>query len=92
MFEIFTLYYKHRPFVSIANRTYDYTVNPNLLSTRRHPELIALAVVCYNKATKDIALFEQEFYTGTYKIFETLNDAKNWSAQFLEEYLKKAGL
>ena len=92
IFDVFSVYYKHRPFVSIANRIDDYTIDPNLLSTKKHPELIALAVVCYNKATKDIAKFEQQFFDGTYKIFDTLEEAQNWAIPYLEVYLKKAGL
>jgi hypothetical protein len=92
MFEVFSLYYKDRPFVSIANRKNDYTVDPNLLSFREHPELIALAVVCHTKASKHTSIFEQQFFNGTYEIFERMDEAKVWSTIFLEAYLKKAGL
>jgi len=76
LFDVFSLYYKDRPFVSIANRKNDYAIDPNLLSTRKHSDLIALAVVCYNDATKEIALFEQQFYTSTYKILIHLKKPK----------------
>ena len=92
IFEVFSLYYKDRPFISIANRVNDYTVDPNLLSSRKHPELIAIAMVYYNLASKNIALFEQQFYAGTYEIFQTLEEAEIWAIKYLEDYLKKAGL
>ena len=92
MFEIFTLYYKHRPFVSIANRAYDYTIDPNLLSNYKHPELLGIAVVCHTDAAKKTALFEQKFYDGQFEIFDSIEEAKEWSLQLLEDHLKNAGL
>ena len=92
LFELFSTYYKDRPFVSIANRKNDYTIDPNLLSTKKHPELIGIAVVYYTKAAKDIATFEKKFYPGNFEVFKSLSAAKQWSLELLEDHLKKAGL
>ncbi|RDK85313.1 hypothetical protein C8D94_103136 [Marinirhabdus gelatinilytica] len=92
IFELFTQYYKDKPFVSIANRVHDYTLDPNLLSQEKHPSIVALAVVCENEATKGIAAFEKQFYHGTYVIFDSLDEAKEWAVTHLEQYLKNAGL
>ena len=91
LFNVFSTYYTDRPFVSIANRKYDYTIDPNLL-TINHPDLLGIAVVCYTKTAKEIAQFEQKFYEGKYEIFSSVDEAKEWSITQLEDYLKKAGL
>lgn len=92
LFDLFSVYYKDRPFVSIANRAHDYTIDPNTLSSEKHPELIGIGVVCYTPASKQIAAFEKTFYNGIYEIFDSLEDARAWALEFLQEYLKKAGL
>ena len=92
LFNIFNIYYKDRPFISIAHRKHDYTIDPNLLSTNKYPDLLGIAVVYYSEASKKTALFEKEFYLGTYEIFSDLEKAKSWAIEYLEDYLKKAGL
>lgn len=92
LFEVFSTYYKDRPFVSIANRANDYTIDPNLLSNYKHPELLGIAVVCHTDAAKKTALFEQKFYDGQFEIFDSIEEAKEWSLQLLGDHLKNAGL
>ena len=92
IFEIFSFYYKDKPFVSIANRVNDYTIDPNLLSTKKHPDIIALLVVTQKKTTKEIVMFERQFYDGVFEILDTLEEAKLWADAYLIDYLKKAGL
>lgn len=92
LFDLFSTYYKDRPFVSIANRAYDYSIDPNTLSSEKHPDLIGIGVVCYTSASKQIAEFEKNFYKGTYEIFDSLEVARAWAIELLQEDLKKAGL
>ncbi len=92
LFEIFSFYYQDKPFISIANRVKDYTIDPNLLSSKKHPNLIALLVVAPKKTSKEVVLFERQFYSGVFEIFDTLEEAEIWAEEFLENYLKKAGL
>lgn len=91
LFEIFNLYYENTPFVSIANREFDYSIDPNLLKTKSHPCIIGIAVVCYNNHSREMAQFEKKFYPGPFEIFENLKDAVSWSNQLIKEN-KKAGL
>lgn len=92
LFEIFDSYYKDRPFVSIANREHDYTIDPNLLRDNKHPFLLGIAVICYNESSMEIANFEKKFYSGKYEIFGTIEDAVEWANELIKNYIKKAGL
>jgi hypothetical protein len=92
LFDVFNDYYADRPFVSIANRANDYTINPNLLTQTPHPLLLAIGVVCYTDASRDIALFESKFYKGNYEVFTNMKDCEDWAIFTLEEYIKNAGL
>ena len=84
-FEIFNTYYNEKPFVSIANRENDYSLDPNLLKSKRHPSLLGIGVVCYNQRSRQTAQFEKNFYNGPFEIFDSLEDAINWSQTLLAE-------
>ena len=43
-------------------------------------------------AAKKTALFEQKFYDGQFEIFDSIEEAKEWSLQLLGDHLKNAGL
>ena len=92
MFEVFAMYFKNKPFVSIANRVNDYTIDPNLFRANIYPDLLGIAVVYYTNTAKEVAKFEQKFYEGTYEIFSDLEDAKAWGLQLVNAHIKKAGL
>lgn len=92
IFNVFNDYYTDRPFVSIANRINDYSIKPNLLKQNPHPFLLAIGVVCYNEASRDIALFESKFYKGNYEVFSNIPDCVAWANEILENYIKNAGL
>lgn len=91
LFEIFNLYYEDIPFVSIANREFDYSIDPNLLKTKSHPSIVGIAVVCYNDRSKEMAQFEKNFYPGPFEIFENIKEAIVWAKQLIKDN-KKAGL
>ena len=84
-FEIFNTYYNEKPFVSIANRENDYSLDPNLLKSKRHPSLVGIAVVCYNQQSKQTARFEKKFYSGPFEIFDSIEEAIDWSQELLAE-------
>lgn len=91
-FEIFSEYYHEKPFISIANRKFDYSIDPNLLKTNKHPGILGIGVVCYNKHSRETATFEKTFYKGPFEIFDTIEDAIVWANELLTQYQKKAGL
>lgn len=92
LFQVFNDYYSHRPFVSIANRINDYTINPNLFARQSHPSILGIGVVCYSESSKEIALFERKFYEGEYEVFMSMKTCLIWTEALLEAYIKKAGL
>jgi hypothetical protein len=92
LFEVFNDYYYDRPFVSIAHRRYDYTINPNLLKEKPHQFLLAIGVVCDSTSSKQIALFEQKFYPGKFEVFDDMETCLKWKNLILANYIKKAGL
>lgn len=84
-FELFNTYYPEKPFVSIANREFDYSIDPNLLKSKKHPNLLGIAVVCYNKQSRQTAQFEKSFYNGPFEIFDSVEEAIDWSKKLLTE-------
>ncbi len=84
-FEIFKLHYGNKPFVSIANRKNDYTVDPQLFKTMRLPEIAAIGVVCHTDSSYQIALFEREFYPGVFMIFKEMDECIEWAEKLLSE-------
>jgi hypothetical protein len=91
-FEVFNTYFPEKPFVSIANREFDYSIDPNLLKSKRHASLLGIAVVCYNKQSRQTAQFEKIFYNGPFEIFDSIEEAIKWSQKLLNEFEKNAGL
>jgi len=91
-YEIFELYYSGKPFVSIAERKYDYSINPNLLSESLFSNLLGIGEVCYSKASYKTALFEQKFFKGNFEPFYTIEECKKWAENLIVAYNKKAGL
>tara|TARA_B000000460_G_C21519702_1_gene395186 strand:+ start:1511 stop:1885 length:375 start_codon:yes stop_codon:yes gene_type:complete len=85
IFELFDIYYHNTKFVSIAHREFDYTVDPNLLRSKKHPNLKGIAVVCTSDSSRNIAEFERKFYPGHYEIFDTLDASITWAKKILEK-------
>lgn len=91
-YEIFETYYSGIPFVSIADRKYDYTINPNLLRDSRFPNLLGIGVVCYSEASYQTALFEKTFFKGPFQPFYSMETCIAWAKELVEAYKKKADL
>ncbi|MEL6810604.1 MAG: hypothetical protein AAFP76_04660 [Bacteroidota bacterium] len=84
--EVFKTNYTDGPFVSIANRKFDYTVNPTCLMRSDYiPNLLGIAVICYSRSAFETALFEQKFYSKPFKVFHTLSEGIVWGQQLLQE-------
>jgi len=83
---VFRKYYGIKPFVSIANREFDCTINPTIyLQSSEDINLRGIAVLAKSKKTAEIAAFERKFYTGAFKIFSEINDCINWAETLLKE-------
>ncbi len=83
---LFNTYYSEKPFISIADRQFDYNINPNLLRRSKFKNLLGIGVVCYSEASYKTALFEKEFYDGVFEIFYSMEDCLNWSRSLLKKY------
>lgn len=91
--EIFIRNYPKKPFVSIANRINDYTINPTcLLHSTIVPNLIGIGVVCYSESAYDTASFEKKFYKGNLEIFDSYEDCIQWTKKLITSNNKKADL
>ncbi|GAB5399417.1 MAG: hypothetical protein Aureis2KO_10020 [Aureisphaera sp.] len=78
--EIFNTYYPEKPFISIANRKFDYTINPTcLLHSDLFPNLLGIGVVCYTKSALETATFEKKFYKGSLEIFSDMDECMKWA-------------
>ena len=84
MYTLFETYFSDKPFISIADRKFDYTINPNLLSRSKFKNLLGIGVVCYSEASYNTALFEKEFSKGVYEVFYSMEDCQNWSKSLLK--------
>lgn len=90
---IFKAHYATTPFVSIANRKYDYTINPTcLMESKIIDTIIGIGVVCYSESAFEMAQFEKKFYKGELQVFRNLEHCLSWTKEKLNEYNKKAGL
>ncbi|WP_203295841.1 hypothetical protein [Luteirhabdus pelagi] len=84
VFDILEKTYPSTPFISIAHRVNDYTIDPIcFLQKRKVPNLMGIAVVYTSDSAYQTALFERNFYDGTYELFQNLEKAIKWSEDTL---------
>jgi len=83
--EVFDAHFKGKPFVSIANRINDYTVDPQIFMTSRSPKIIAIGVVCHTDSSYEISLFEKAFYAGVFRIFRNMDECITWAENYTAE-------
>ncbi|MCT8340175.1 hypothetical protein MG296_08920 [Flavobacteriaceae bacterium TK19130] len=80
VFDILEKIYHSKPFISIAHRVNDYTIDPIcFLQKRKVSNLMGIAVVYTSDSAYQTALFERGFYVGTYELFQNLEKAIRWS-------------
>lgn len=91
-YAVFETYFQGRPFVSIADRKNDYTINPTLLRDARFSNLLGIGVVCYSKPSYNTAQFERQFYKGPFEAFYSMDKCLTWASQLVENHKKKADL
>lgn len=80
-YEIFDSYYPDTPFVYIANRKNDYSVNPTCyMKSSKYPNLVGMAMMCYTKPSMKNAEFEKKFYEKPFEVFESMEKAISWAS------------
>jgi len=78
-FELVDKFYPNKKFGYIANRIYDYAIDPMIYHTVSvHENLSAIAIVCHNSKQRDMALYEKTFYPRNFEIFSNVEDAIYW--------------
>lgn len=78
--EICSDFYGEESFVSIADRKYDYSLNPFcLMETHYIPNILGIAVVCHSESSFNAATFESKFYKNKFRVFKTMDESLNWS-------------
>lgn len=78
-------FYYDRPFVYISNRVEDYNVNPVAYLKITFPEyLLGIAIVISEEKSKN-AHFEEKFVKIPYRIFNALDEAKQWAKELNEK-------
>ncbi len=81
---VFKSHFKSRPFISVADRKFEYSINPScLLESDFIPNLLGIAVVCHTPAAYTAAKFEKQFYDNPFKVFHNLENALDWGKELL---------
>ncbi|GHC63621.1 hypothetical protein SAMN05421855_102755 [Ulvibacter litoralis] len=88
-YQLFETYYTDKPFVSIADRRFDYTIKHNLYQEEYFPTLLGIGVICYTDASYNISVFEKNFFKGKFESFYNIEDCKTWAEKLVEQYKKK---
>ena len=89
LFSIFREQYGYTSFVSIANRKFDYTIDPTCyMKTDANINILGIAVLAKSQQTAEIAAFERKFYNGSFKIFSEMQDCISWAELLLAKDAK----
>tara|TARA_B100001146_G_scaffold222761_1_gene235817 strand:+ start:28677 stop:29063 length:387 start_codon:yes stop_codon:yes gene_type:complete len=83
---LFDTHYPDTNFVIIADRKFDYTINPTCyMEVSKYEKLKGIAVVCYNDASEKIAHFEEKFYKKPFQVYRNLKSAEVWAEGILAD-------
>ena len=78
-------YFSNKAFVYIIHRKYSYSVDPSIyLKTSKIKNLAGFAVVAEVPLSKGNAEVEKLFLDKPFEIFTTIEDAKIWATNLLE--------
>lgn len=88
--EVFRVFFEDRPFVSIANRQFDYTINPTCLMQPTELNLLGIAIFCTSESAAETAKFEKTFFNGPFEIFFDLEKCIEWKDAIINAYKKGA--
>lgn len=80
LFDTFNTFFPNQKFGYLTDRVNDYTLDlsPDLYKAI-HPNLKAIAAVCYTEASFKNAKFEKEFYKkGSFEAFTDFQEALSW--------------
>ena len=84
--EVLEKHFTNTPMIYISNRMNSYSVDPMIYKKiSKYENLIAMAIVVYDKSRLDVAEIERQFFEKTFMIFESLKDAIVWTYQELEK-------
>ncbi len=88
LIEIIDKHFTNKPVIYISNRHFSYSVDPlTYLATSEIHNLLAIAIVSDKPVARDNALYESNFYSRPFKIFDTLSLAMEWVHKvILQEY------
>ncbi|MAZ73388.1 MAG: hypothetical protein CMC70_09600 [Flavobacteriaceae bacterium] len=82
--EIFDIYFPAKNFGFIANRKYDYTVNPVCYTnTSAIDRMVGMAVLCYSDANYQTAKFTKPFFRKPLEAFFSFKECEDWINQLL---------
>ena len=80
-------HFQDKPVVCISNRIFSYSVDPmTYIETSKIQNLLAIAIVTDNKLNQKNAVYESEFYTNPFKVFDNVSDAIIWARQIIVEH------
>ncbi len=85
LFGIYDTFFPNEKFGYLSNRVNDYSIDlsPELYKAV-HPNLVAIAVVCYSEVSYENANFEKTFYKNSpFKVFTDFDDAVKWLKSWL---------
>ena len=77
---LFAAYFKEKPYVYISDRSQAYNVNPTAYIHFEFSTILkGVAIVTKGKISTLNAQFEQKFMAKPFRIFETVEDAIDWT-------------
>ncbi|MBW2960634.1 hypothetical protein [Mesonia aestuariivivens] len=83
LFMLLEEHYPNQSFGYISNRKYNYNLNPtNYEMINLYEKIVCHAVVYHSEIGKKIAVFEKNFSTNAFEIFDSLEKAKEWVIEF----------
>lgn len=88
-YKLFETYYHDKPFISIADRKYDYTIDPNLFRDSSFRNLLGIGVVCYTESSFKTAQFEKTFFKGKFEPFYSMEDCLQWAEELVKSHHTK---
>lgn len=83
-YEIFDHYFPGKPFGYIADRKFDYTVDPTCyLKSSEYPSLLAMAILCHNEKSFQTAEFESKFFNKPMEAFYSKKESIEWISNLI---------
>jgi hypothetical protein len=82
-------HFQDREMIYISNRANVYTVDPMVYQeVSKIKNILGIAMVVYTERRHTTTLFEKQFYSRPFKIFEQLSEAMIWAVSIIEDQKK----